>query len=530
MRRLFPFVAALLLLTACNGTAQSELRFYLRSEPRTLHPLQVEDEYSETIRYLTGGVLMRISRVEQVPVPELAESATLSKDARTLTLNLVQGAKFSDGSRFDSADVVHTFRVLLAPEQRSATADAFRVGGAGPQVKADSPTRVTLTFPQPVPGALRLLDQLPMLSSRSGQGIRAVLGPYMVAEHKQGAYIVLRRNPNYWRKPAPAVETIRIGFQGNRELESLAFRRGEIDLISGASAPVWESLHKELPAQTIDIGPSLDQEFLWFNQVTASKLAANKKEWFKSTAFRKAVSLAINRPDLCRIAWRGRALPSAGPLPPSNKLFFNAALKPHAYDVAEAKKVLAAAGFRLGGTTLKDAKGTPVTFTILTNGGNRAREQMAALIQRDLKAIGITVGIVTLDFPALIERITKTYDYDACLFGLVVADPDPSYQMNVWLSSGANHQWNPRQPKPETPWEAEIDRLMQQQSTATSLAQRQAAFHRVQQILYEQEPFIYLVHPNALAAVSPAVKGVRPTVLRPQLLWNIQSLRVERAR
>jgi len=520
------------LLSACAGTAQqSELRFILRSEPKTLNPLQVEDEFSELIRYLTGGFLVRINRATQVIVPELCETANLSRDARTLTLQLIKGAKFSDGSPFDSADVVHTFQQLLSPDLHSATGDSFRVGGSGPVVKATGQHGVTIQFPQPVPGALRLLDQVPMLSSRSKEGIRAVLGPYMVTEQKQGASMLLRRNPNYWRKPGPSIDTLRITYQSNRELEALAFRRGEIDLISQVSAPIWEDLQKALPQQAVDIGPSLDQEFLWFNQVTAgTKLAPQKKEWFRMTAFRKAVSLAINRPDLVRIAWRGRAVPSAGPMPPSNVMFFNKALKPHPYDVAQAKKLLAGAGFRLDGTTLRDARGTPVSFSILTNGGNRPREQMAALIQRDLKAIGIAVNITTLDFPALIERITKTFDYEACLFGFVLADPDPGYQSNVWPSSAANHQWNPRQPKPETLWEAEIDKLMLVQTTSGSQTERRNAFHRVQEIIYEQEPFLYLVHPNALAAVSPAVQGVRPTILRPQLLWNIENLKVSRGK
>jgi peptide/nickel transport system substrate-binding protein len=522
---------AFVLLTGCSRqSTDSELRFSLRTEPKTLHPLQVEDEYSEQIRYLTGGVLFRMNRLEQTPVPELAESAVLSKDARAVTLNLIKGAKFSDGSPFDSADVLHTFRVLTSPEIQSAAGDAFRVGGQAPAVTASGPYQVTVQFAQPVPGVLRMLDQLPILSSRSPAGVKAVLGLYVIAEHKQGSYILLRRNPNYWRKPGPPIEVLRIGFQANRELEALAFRRGEIDLMSAVPAPVWEELHKAMPEQTIDMGPSLDQEFLWFNQVTRSKLPAHKKEWFRTTAFRKAVSLAINREDLCRIAWRGRAVPSAGPMPPTNKLFYNHALKPHPFDLAAAKAQLATAGFRLDRETLKDSNGTPVAFTILTNGGNRAREQMAALIQRDLRAIGIAVNIVTLDFPALLERISQTYEYDACLFGFVTADPDPGNQMNVWPSSAANHQWNPREPKPETEWEAEIDKLMEQQQTALSLAEKQAAFNRVQQIIYEQEPFIYLVHPNALAAVSPVVKGVRPSILRPQLLWNIESLRVERSK
>src|SRR6202007_1255651 len=97
--------------------------------------------------------------------------------------------------------------------------------------------------------------------------------------------------------------------------------------------------------------------------------------------------------------------------------------------------------------------------TVITNAGNKSREQMVTMIQQDLSQIGIKVNVVTLDFPSLIERITRTYDYEACLLGLVNTDLDPNSQMNVWLSSAENHQWNPKQGSPATDWEEEWARL-----------------------------------------------------------------------
>jgi len=73
---------------------------------------------------------------------------------------------------------------------------------------------------------------------------------------------------------------------------------------------------------------------------------------------------------------------------------------------------------------------------------------------------------VTLDFASLLERISKSMQYEACLLGLNNVDLDPDGQMNLWLSSSTNHAWNPKQSKPETPWEAEIDRLMRAQAAS----------------------------------------------------------------
>jgi len=151
---------------------------------------------------------------------------------------------------------------------------------------------------------------------------------------------------------------------------------------------------------------------------------------------------------------------------------------------------------------------------------------MLTMIQQDLSQIGIKVNLVTLDFPSLIERITRTYDYEACLGGLVNTDLDPNSQMNVWLSSAENHQWNPKQSKPATAWEAELDRLMRAQSSAITDKKRKSDFDKVQQIVAEQQPFIYLVNKNAMSAISPAVVGSSPSVLDPHAFWNAEFLRL----
>jgi peptide/nickel transport system substrate-binding protein len=171
-----------------------------------------------------------------------------------------------------------------------------------------------------------------------------------------------------------------------------------------------------------------------------------------------------------------------------------------------------------------------VKFSILTNAGNAARLKMATLIQQDLATLGMQVNVVALDFPALIERMMHTQDYEACLLGLENVDPDPNAMMNIWLSNSPNHQWNPSEKTPATEWEAEIDRAMNLQASSMKDAERKQAVDRVQQIVADQQPFIYLVYPNILLAVSPRLQGVHPAVLEPTLAWNVESLRLQGSR
>jgi peptide/nickel transport system substrate-binding protein len=74
----------------------------------------------------------------------------------------------------------------------------------------------------------------------------------------------------------------------------------------------------------------------------------------------------------------------------------------------------------------------------------------------------------------------------------------------------------------ETAWEAEIDRLVRVQAQSTAFPDRKRAFDRVQEIVADQAPFLYLVNKNALSAISPAVHGAVPVVLRPQTYWNVE--------
>jgi peptide/nickel transport system substrate-binding protein len=521
-------LGSLLRQSAAQG---GELRFCLHTEPKTFDPLKVDDEASASIRYLTGGVLVRVNRNTQELEPGLALSWKVSKDGRQISFRLRSGIYFSDGTPFSAEDVAYTVQQLMDPALHSATGDAFRSGTGSVETKVISPTQISIRFPAQVAGLDRLFDQVAILSERSSKKEMAVLGPFMVADYKPGTSVLLKRNPNYWKtdeqgRKLPYLDSIELDIQPNRDVEMLRFKRGEVDLINSLDSEYFDKLAATSPQLVHDAGPSLDSEQLWFNEVAKSPIPAYKKNWFRSAAFRRAISEAINRDDLSRVVFHGHAQPAMGPFSPANKFWFNAKLKPQTYSPEAALKELQSEGFRMENGTLKDKDGNDVVFSIITNSGNKVRERMAVLIQDDLQKIGIHVNVVTLDFPSLIERMTQTFDYEAIMLGLTNVDLDPMGEMNVWLSSSGNHQWNPAQKTPETTWEAEIDRLMRAQASSSDANKRKEAFDRVQEIVVEQEPFIFLINKNALSAVSMTVHGAAPVILLPQTFWNAEWLTV----
>lgn len=508
-----------------NPRRGGELRVALQAEPRTQDPHLAADEPSELIRYLTAGFLVRIQRQSQTAEPEIASRWEVLNGGRGLRLQLRAGVRFAGGKPVTPADVCYSMRRLLDPKLDAPNGDALRAASGGVECRAAGPAAVDLAFQRPLPAAERWLDGIAIVPDASQPPFPA-LGPFLAGEQQAGAFVLLRRNPDYWKRDdrggaLPYLDAIRLEIQRNRDFEFARFRKGELHLMNNLDPDNFERLRGTAAR---DLGVSLDNEFLWFNQVAAAPLPSRKKAWFRQTEFRRAVSLAIRRDDLARVVFKGHASPALGPVSPANKAWFNPQVTPKPADPKAALALLAQAGFRRENGVLKDAGGQAVEFSIVTNAGNKGRERMAAMIQQDLAELGMKVAVVPLDFPSLIERIAKTYQYEACLLGLLSSDLDPNVQMNVWVSSAANHQWNPNQKSPETPWEAELDRLMQQQATETDARKRKQAFDRVQQIVAEQAPFIYLVDRHALVAIGPQVGNASPTVLRPQTLWNAERL------
>ncbi len=534
------FLLALLLTGRLQAAATAgpqsggELRFAIQAEPRSLDPHLVSDEPSGIARLLSGGSLVRIDHVTQKPEPELARSWKVEAGGRRIVFQLREGVSFSNGTPFTAEDVAFTLRRLADPNLHSSVADGFRSSSGAAQAEVLGKYSVAVRFPSATPNSERLFDVVTIVSAAAPTDPRAVLGPFFLEEHKAGSYLLYKRNPHYWKKdglgrPLPYLASVRVEIQRNREMELMKYRRGELNLIQNLDPESFRRLSAEPKGGAIDLGVSLDSEMIWFNQVASAPLPDYKKAWFTSRDFRLAVSEAINRGDIARIIYKGHATPAPGPVSPANLQWYLSALRPPPRSPQAALERLRKAGFSLTGGVLRDSGGHPVEFSIITNAGNRNRERMASLIQQDLSGLGIKVNVTTLDFPSLIERIGKTWQYEACLLGVIISDLDPNAQMNLWMSSSSTHQWNPGQKKPATPWEAEIDRLMQAQSQEPNALRRKAAFDRVQQIVVDQAPFVYLVYTNSLVAISPAVRNVRPGVMRPSAIWNIEQLALDEA-
>src|SRR3984893_12378415 len=184
MLRYYP---ALLFALTLAAQSAGELRFCLRGDPKTFNPLLVEDENSETVQYLTSGVLIRLNRYTQELEGELATKWKVSENGRRIDFDLRHGVRFSDGTPFTCEDVAYTMRQLMDPALHSPVGDAFRSAPGDVETKCATPAAATVRFPGPVAALAAQFDGVAVLSAVSPKKESAVLGPFVMGEYKPGS-------------------------------------------------------------------------------------------------------------------------------------------------------------------------------------------------------------------------------------------------------------------------------------------------------------------------------------------------------
>jgi peptide/nickel transport system substrate-binding protein len=537
------------------GVRGGQLVVAQRSQPKTLNPVTALDSASRDVFRRMHADLVHIDRVSQQTVPALAKYWSHSADGRQYTLRLRQGIRFSDGHSFDADDVIFSFAVYLDPKVHSPQRDLLLVDGEPPHVEKIDRYTVRVSFPKPYAAADRLFDSVAILPRHlleqayrddklsgvwtldADPAAMAGLGPFRLKRYVPGEQIVLERNPFYWKRDRdgqrlPYLDTLTFVPVASEEAQMARFEAGESDVINRLSAENFALLSREQSERGFvvrDVGPSLEYNFLLFNlnSDTAPRLpeVARKQIWFRDPAFRRAVSLTVDRDSILKLVYASRATPLASFVTPGNRLWIDSAVRLPARSPQHARELLRTAGYSWDAAgALLDPAGQPVQFTILVSSSNAQRQQIATLVATDLAELGMKVQAVPMEFRAQLDRITQSHDYDAAVMALGSGDVDPTAEMNVWMSSGSTHLWHLGQKTPATPWEAEIDSLMQQQSHTINPALRKRLYDRVQRIVADQLPIVPLISPHLLVGAKRNLGNFTPSILDHNTLSNVDEL------
>ena len=517
----------------------------IRAEPRSFNRYVARDLTTAVITYLTHSALVRINRVTNQLEPELAESWELLPDQRTYRIRLRPDVRFSDGIPFTAADVVFSFQAAYDQPTASLLAETLRVRGQPLIVTAENDTTISIRFPSSFGPGLRLLDGVPMFPRhRLEQELKAGrfrlawgtstppseitgLGPFVLRQYDPGQRLVFDRNPNYWRRegghPLPKLDHVVLEVIPDQDAESLRLQSGEIDFTQSEFRPSDFSPLSRAAARgriaLTDLGVGLDGDLFWIN-LTPAKAKDSRSRWLQHADFRRAVSHSIERQAFVDAVYLGAAVPAYSVVSPGNREWYVDAPTPR-YDVAAAQRLLASLKLadRNDDGMLEDADGVPVHFTLLTQKGNMSLERGASAIRDSLAHVGVRVDVVKLEVGTLIQYIMDG-NYDAAYFRLLTTDTDPALNLDFWLSSGSAHLWNMSQRTPSTPWESDIDALMDQVSTTLDAGSRRALFAEVQRIMAREVPALCFAFPRLSFAMSTRVVDATPAPFGPPVLWN----------
>jgi peptide/nickel transport system substrate-binding protein len=471
--------------------------------------------------------------------PDLALRWESEEGGKVWTFHLRRDVKWSDGKPFTADDVVFTFnRVYYNDDIPSSVRDILTIKGKKIRVEKIDDYTVRFTLPEPFAPFLNSVgvEILPKhkLEKFVEEGSFTTAwnvntdpkeivgtGPYIIKEYVKGQRIVYERNPHYYRKdeqgnPLPYI-TRRVGIIvndpdtallkfSNQQVDYIGLRAQDIQFIAGMGRE---------DIKVYDLGSTPSTTFLVFNQNPRAKIPPYKLKWFQNRLFRVAISHAIDREGICYLVYNGLAKPLYTPITEANRPYYDEGYYPRFdYDLSKARSILESLGFRDrdGDGILEDADGNRLSFTLLTNAGNKERETIGNIIKEDLRKIGIEVNFQPIDFNNLVSRLTAPpYEWEAIIIGLT-GSRDPHFGKNVWHSSGQLHMWNPSQKEPATEWEREVDSLIDKGAVEMDFKRRVEIYKRAYRIITEQQPMIFIATPKSLLATYDKFVNLFPTV------------------
>ena len=526
----------------------------MRGEPRSYNRLADRTAQGDLLAWLMHAKLVRVNRATNELEPSLAERWESSADGRTHTLHLRTGVTWSDGMPFTSADVLFTVEALFDPKANVALASSLMV--AGQPIRADAPDAATVVFTYPGPSGpgIRLLDNLWVLpkhklevAARQGTFTSAWststppsevvgLGPFVLHEYQAGQRLVLDRNPRYWRTDEngtqlPYLDRIVIEIITDQNTELLRLTSGALDLTSSELRPEDYVIAKREADRgrltLLDLGTGPDPDSFWFCLKPEAKRKDPRFAFVQRPEFRQAISHAVDRRQFADVVYLGAAIPLWGPVTPANTAWFWPGVPRYEHDVERARTLLRGIGLedRNGNGIVEDRHGTEARFVVLTQRGISHYERATALLRDELANVGIALDVAPLELGTMIQRMVNA-EYDAIYWRFLLTDFDPALTKDFWLSSGSAHVWNIGQRAPATDWERRIDTLLLEQAATSDPARRKELFNHVQRILAENLPILNFVAPRLYYAHSARLRGAQPAALRPNVLWQADTLNV----
>ncbi len=471
-------------------------------EPSNLIPALSTDSASHEVANFIFIGLLKYDKDYNI-IPYAAENFQILEDGRLFRFKLREDLLWQDGTPLTMDDVKFTYELMINPNTPTAYAGDYlkikefnQIDKYNVEIRYEDPyVRAPLTWMGSILPKHILENEDLTKTSFARNPIGA--GPFKLKSWEAGSSLVLEANEKY--------------FKGRPYLDEIVYR----------IIPDVSTIFLEAKAGQVDYLGLTTKQYLWETSGTEwekswekFKYLANgytyigfnlKHPFFKNPKIRTALSLATDRRALVKGALLGLGEPTVGPYKPGTWVY-NTSIEPFAYDPEKARQLLAEEGWKLNDDNILEKDGIRFEFTVLVNQGNKEREHVVTILQQYWKAIGIKIDIRTVEWATFINEFVHNGRFDALILAWnILEDPDI---FDVWHSSAIKKHGlnfvgysNP-----------EVDALLEKARITLNQSLRKKYYDRFQEILAQDQPYLFLYVPYSLPMVQKKFQGVELSI------------------
>ncbi len=473
-------------------------------DAEVINPVLGQTDSASSYAEMVYESVLDIDRASMESIPGvLAESFEGSEDGLVWTFNLKKGVTFSDGHEFTAEDVKYTLEIITDPNTN--TVRGYLMDSVDSiEIIDDYTLKITLKYADPnfLTGTMTM-EILPAhifagtdINTNPANQAPVGTGPFVLGErvHEDHATFVARED---YHRGRVYLDKVIYKVVANQNALLATAEAGDIDYSAVPPAEVTR-IEKEAASKGLKLWTRWDfgYTYLGFNL---------ERDMFKDVNVRKALAISIYKPAIVKVAYFGQGKPATSNIVPGIGWAYNADIDDYEYDVDEAKRLLTEAGWvDTDGDGIRDKDGQPLSFTLITNKGNVAREKILPLVKIFWKKIGVDLEVDALTWVTFItERVFKK-DFDAIILGWTGMGPDPD-DYSLFHSSQIEDGFNfvsYNNPK--------VDELLVAGRTTMDVEIRKPIYDEIQQLIHDDYPYIFLMYSKANAVFSEKIHGLNP--------------------
>ncbi len=456
---------------------------------------------------------------EHIPTfsPEIVEKYFFEEDGTILNCKIREDIFWSKGKKLTTKDILFTHNTAISEEVAWTGIDSKKFIK---EIVLIDDYNFKVIFSKKYPYMLMDLNEgsiypeedygkVPYKDWRTYDftKIKVFSGPFILKEWKKQEAIYLEKNPYYYKKGYPLIDSVVFKIVPDQGALLTQFLSYQVDMMELIPPKDVEKVKRD---PNLEIVTYPDRQYVYIGWNLKNPLFGNKN-------IRTALSYAVNTKEIIDLVWMGYAKKSLGPIH-SSLWAFNKNIKEIAYDPEKAKEILKKEGLKdTNGDGILEYKGKPFEFDLITNKGNAIREQTAVLLQSHFSQIGVKVNLKFLEWNTFIKDLISK-NFDACLQGWRVATKVDFKE--IWHTSSIEGGYNIVSYSNK-----EVDKLIEEMEKVEDIKDAKVYIDKIQELIYEDQPYTFIYENMKINGINKKVKGYSMNIL--SAFYNLEEWKIE---